>query len=170
MSRQTYTTFSYGASNGKSNGIIIDLTLPYDLAGRIETLTYMYKSDTPNTIRTLLYTALKNNFTSAYEYIPCKQQSGLIPYALPNKRKNVPKTIQISFKASKTLHSKLIAISNKYYTSVSQATRILLSIAIQFNYNDNLKFKKAEPLPNGQYFENVINNNINMPTIFLDII
>lgn len=167
MSRETRTDFHYGQQH---NGNMIITTLPYNLAKAVVLLNKKYKSDISNTIRALLYTAFKNNFTPApeFKYIPCKPQSDFLSYALPKNVKPEFKSINFSFSASKNgLFKNITAIAENYACSISECVRMLLSISLQYNYDNNFNYIKAVPLSEN---ENIYIKENDMPKIFLDFI
>lgn len=139
----TTKTFSY---KDKPKTISADVTLPQDMYNTIQAISNKYKSTTANTVRTLLYIALKNNFTPDLQYINCKKISSPPPPTLTNKKQ--PTNI-IAIPLSKTLHTKLTKLQEHYHhPNILETIRTLIHISIQHNYNDKLHYTKAIPIQN----------------------
>ena len=152
----TTQSFSY---NKKSNAIFVSFKVPNELASIINKVSNNYNSNISNTTRTLLYIALKNNFTDNLQYIPCKKISSIPIPTLHNKSE---KNTEIIIRSSPKLLKKLTTLQKQYHHKyLSETIRSLLHIALQHNYNNNLFLQKAIPIKNNtQQFTSNNHNGI----------
>lgn len=147
MSKETRQGFSRKNVTPGIKPIIV--TINEATKQKLLQLTLIYQpSSVQNTIRTLIYTALKNNFTPDLNYIPCVQLSEPVNVTLPgtNFTHDPRKTYSVSFNASPKLFAKLQTIAQKYSSTMSDTVRMLITIALQYNYDESLSFKPAQPL------------------------
>lgn len=151
--------------NNPNNATSMYVSFPVELFDCLERMADKYDSTMSNSLRTLLYVALKNNFTPSFNYIPCEQRSNFRQYTINPKRSQRPKTILLQFRISKRLIAKIRAISEKYSITASQSVRMLASIALQYNYTEKLEFIKALLISNGEP-----DARMQSPIIFLDVL
>ena len=105
------TTQSF-SNKKKSNAHFMVVSIPNNLHDTISAISNKYKSDVSNTTRTLLYIALKNNFTTELQYIPCEKISS-IPFPMLNRNKN--KNQAVTIRTSPNLLKKLTTLQKHYH-------------------------------------------------------
>lgn len=148
------TTQSF-SNKKKSNAHFMVVSIPNNLHDTISAISNKYKSDISNTTRTLLYIALKNNFTTELQYIPCEKISS-IPFPMLNRNKN--KNQAVTIRTSPNLLKKLTTLQKHYHHRfLSETVRSLIHIAIQHNYNNKLEFIPATPIKNNT--QQITSNN-----------
>lgn len=155
----TTQSFSY---KKKSNAQFVEFSISNELLKTISKISNEYKSNISNTTRTLLYIALKNNFTKELQYIPCEKQSTPPPPTL-NKKKEHNQLIEM--RMSPKLLKKLTTLQKHYHHRyLSETIRSLIHIAIQYNYDNDFNFKPATPIKSNVQ-QNTVNKNNGIITI-----
>lgn len=141
MSRETRNSFS---RNKKMKGELTGVVLPAQTSQLVDELVTKFKDYKANTLRALMYVALKNNFDSDFEYIPCKERRPAPPMVAFKNSKG--KSIEEMVSCSPTLLAKIDKLVEKNNSNRSAIMRMLICVAIQYNYDEDLKYIKAEPI------------------------
>lgn len=142
MSQKTNTDYKKG--NGK--GELISVVLPDETLEHIKAIYKTFGGDHrqfANTVRTLMYVALKNNFDSDLEYIACKPRRPLPPMNVNRSNKKSPEML-LSF--SPKLVEKIDKLCEKNTATRSAIIRMLICIGIQYNYDEHFKYIPAEKI------------------------
>jgi len=142
MSYKTNTNYK----KGKPNGEIVGCVLPDETLEHIKLIYQKFGGDHrqfANTVRTLMYVALKNNFDSDLEYIACKPRRPLPPMVVGNRRGKNPETI---INCSTKLLEKIDKLCEKNNATRSAIMRLLICIGIQYNYDEHFKYIPAEKI------------------------
>lgn len=161
LSRETNVNFT---RKRKLNGKIVGFVLPEETYNLVEQIYKKFGGrykEWANTLRTLIYVALKNNFDNNLNYIPCKERRS--PPEMIAKKRN-GKTVVENISFSPKLLKKIDTLAEKNYSNRSAVIRMLICIAIQYNYDENLNYKPAERISYAEN-KNQYNNNV---VIFLD--
>lgn len=140
MSYNTNTNFKKGQSKGELVGVV----LPDETLECIERIYKKFGGDHrqfSNTVRTLMYVALKNNFDSNLDYIACKPRRPQ-PKMTVNKARGKNPQKMVSCKSG--LIEKIDKLCEKNNSNRSAIMRMLICIAIQYNYDEHFNYKPAE--------------------------
>lgn len=155
MSRETRKGFS---RKKQMKGQLVGVTLPAETSELVNKLVQKYKDEKANTMRALMYVALKNNFDSDLEYIPCKERRPSPPMIANKNTKG--KNILEMVSCSPTLLAKIDKLVEKNHSGRSAIMRMLICIAIQYNYDKDLNYKSVERISYeekaNQYQSNVV--------------
>lgn len=164
------------ANLSKGTATVVEVLIPPEMYNMINDLVVKHNDNIANTTRTLMLVALKYNFTPELDYIPCIERSEPIPHALQRSRKTrniysdtnttTSTSTPIAIPISPKLMPKLNKLTGIYSSTISETVRMLITIALQYNYKPNLTFQKAEPIPTQN--KNKDNNDTYMPVIILD--
>lgn len=164
------------ANLSKGTATTVEVLIPHEMYDMINNLVIKHNDNIANTTRTLMLVALKYNFTPELDYIPCVERSEPIPHAMRRNRKarnkysdldaSTNNTFLIAIAISPKLMPKLNKLTGIYSSTISETVRMLITIALQYNYKPNLTFQKAEPIPTQN--KNKDNNDTYMPVIILD--
>jgi|LSQX01.3.fsa_nt_gb hypothetical protein len=123
--------------------------IPPQLHEKILSITWRSKKcSIQNTVNALLSTALKYNFDSNLNYIPCVQQSEPVTFYLPSQKSrdySRTKTVHVYINANPFLKIKELATKNGMPVTVT--IRMCMVIALQYCFDENLRFVKPVPVP-----------------------
>lgn len=142
MSRETRTNYS---KKKKMNGEIIQTVLPKETAELVNQVYEKFGArakEQSNTLRALMYVALKNNFDNNLNYIPCQERRPS-PQMIADKNSR-GKSITTSISCSPNLLAKIDKLVEINHSNRCAIMRMLVCISLQYNYDKDLNYKPAE--------------------------
>lgn len=99
--------------------------------------------------------AIKYNYNSNLNYIPCQPLSTQINNTQPSK--SIRLRVSLPVKLANTIHS-IMQLYN--YPSLSQTVNALIETALIYDYDDNLFFHAPTPISNINHINNFVSNNL----------